>query len=242
VGSAISGNNFSTFAWRQKMIVTERKPFDEIRETVKQYKKVLNVGCGGCTSICFSGGQREVDLLNEELKKAFERDRIPLQIDGFTIERQCNADFYLLLDEKIKSYEAILSMGCGAGVQFMADRNPEKPVFPALNTMFVGVDRDLGWFEEYCRNCGECILGETGGICPITRCAKSLFNGPCGGTTREGKCEVSKDIPCAWFEIHKRLKQQNRLENILKIKPAREWRNQTQGTLVQEAFKERYAK
>jgi hypothetical protein len=183
-----------------------------------------------------------VGILNEELKKAFELDHISLQIDSFTIERQCNADFYSLMDEMRKSYEAILSMACGAGVQFMADRYPERPVFPALNTIFVGVDRDLGWFEENCRACRECVLGETGGICPVTRCAKSLFNGPCGGTSREGKCEVSKDTPCAWFEIHKRLKQQNRLENILKIKPAREWRNQTQGTLVQEAFKQRYVK
>jgi ferredoxin len=228
--------------WREKMIVAERKPFDEIKEMVKNFKKVLNVGCGGCTSICLSGGQKEVGILNEELKKAFERDHIPLQIDSFTIERQCNADFYPLLDEMMKPYEAILSMACGAGVQFMADRYPEKLVFPALNTIFVGVDRDLGWFEENCRTCRECVLGETAGICPVTRCAKSLFNGPCGGTSREGKCEVNKDTPCAWFEIHKRLKQQNRLENILKIKPAREWRNQTQGTLVHEAYKKRYVK
>ena len=224
------------------MIVADRKPFDEIKEMVKNFKKVLNVGCGGCTSICLSGGQKEVGILNEELKKAFELDHIPLRIDSFTIERQCNADFYPLLDEMMKPYEAILSMACGAGVQFMADRYPEKPVFPALNTIFVGVDRDLGWFEENCRTCRECVLGETAGICPVTRCAKSLFNGPCGGTSREGKCEVSKDTPCAWFESHKRLKQQNRLENILKIKPAREWRNQTQGTLVQEAYKKRYVK
>jgi ferredoxin len=228
--------------WREKMIVAERKPFDEIKEMVKNFKKVLNVGCGGCTSICLSGGQKEVGILNEELKKAFELDHIPLQIDSFTIERQCNADFYPLLDEMMKPYEAILSMACGAGVQFMADRYPEKLVFPALNTIFVGVDRDLGWFEENCRTCRECVLGETAGICPVTRCAKSLFNGPCGGTSREGKCEVNKDTPCAWFEIHKRLKQQNRLENILKIKPAREWRNQTQGTLVHEAYKKRYVK
>jgi ferredoxin len=228
--------------WREKMIIAERKPFDEIKEMVKNFKKVLNVGCGGCTSICLSGGQKEVGILNEELKKTFELDHIPLQIDSFTIERQCNADFYPLLDEMMKPYEAILSMACGAGVQFMADRYPEKLVFPALNTIFVGVDRDLGWFEENCRTCRECVLGETAGICPVTRCAKSLFNGPCGGTSREGKCEVNKDTPCAWFEIHKRLKQQNRLENILKIKPAREWRNQTQGTLVQEAYKKRYVK
>ena len=149
---------------------------------------------------------------------------------------------YSELDDMAKTYDALLSMACGAGVQFLADRYPEKPVFPALNTTFIGVDRDIGWFEENCRACRECVLGETGGICPVTRCAKSLFNGPCGGTSREGKCEVSKDTPCAWFEIHKRLKEQNRLENILKVKPAREWRNQTQGTLVQEAYKKRYAK
>ena len=224
------------------MIVGERKPFDEIKEMMKSFKKVLNVGCGGCTSICMAGGQREVGLLNEELQNAFKQEGVPCQMDGFTIERQCNADFYSELDDMAKTYDALLSMACGAGVQFVADRYPGKPVFPALNTTFIGIDRDIGWFEENCRACRECVLGETGGICPVTRCAKSLFNGPCGGTSREGKCEVSKDTPCAWFEIHKRLKEQSRLENILKVKPAREWRNQTQGTVVQEAYKKRYAK
>jgi ferredoxin len=233
---------FDVLTWREKMIVAERKPIDEIKEMLKGYKKILNVGCGGCTSICLAGGQKEVRLLNEELQKAFEQDQLPFQIDGFTIERQCNADFFLDLDEIGKAYEAILSMACGAGVQFVADRYPNKPVFPALNTVFVGVDRDLGWFEENCRTCRECVLGETAGICPVTRCAKSIFNGPCGGTSREGKCEVSKETPCAWFEIYKRLKDQARLENILKVKPAREWRNQTRGSLVQEAFKKRYVK
>ena len=224
------------------MIVAEKKSIDEIKGMLKGFKKVLNVGCGGCTSICLAGGQKEVNLLNDELKNAFTLEQVPIQIDGFTIERQCNADFYPDLDERAKAYEALLSMACGAGVQFLAERYPEKPVFPALNTVFVGVDRDIGWFEENCRTCRECVLGETGGICPITGCAKSLFNGPCGGTSQEGKCEVSKDVPCAWYEIYQRLKQQNRLENILKVKPPREWRNQTRGTLVQEAFKKRYAK
>jgi len=224
------------------MIVAERKPLDEIKEMVKSYKKLLNVGCGGCTSICFTGGQREVGLLNEDLKNILNQEGVAIQPDGFTIERQCNADFYPELDEIARNYDALLSMACGAGVQFLADRYPEKPVFPALNTIFVGIDRDIGWFEENCRTCRECVLGETGGICPVTRCAKSVFNGPCGGTSREGKCEVSKDTPCAWYEIFKRLKEQGRLENILKIKPAREWKNQTQGTMVHEAYQKRYIK
>ncbi len=224
------------------MIAAEIKPFVEIAEAIKGFGKVLNVGCGGCTSICMAGGQREVGELNEELQKTFKQGGILCQIRGFTIERQCNADFFPELDEIVKDYEALLSMACGAGVQFLADRYPQKPVFPALDTVFVGIDRDIGWFEENCCACRECVLGETAGICPLTRCAKSLFNGPCGGTSREGKCEVSKDTPCAWFEIYKRLKEQHRLGNILKVKPAREWRNQTLGTLVQEAYKKRYAK
>jgi ferredoxin len=224
------------------MIVGERKSLEEIKDMVKGYKRVLNVGCGGCTSICLAGGQKEVGILSAELKDVLKSDNLLVEIDDYTIERQCNADFFSELDEMVSKYDAVLSMACGAGVQFVAERYPEKPVFPALNTVFVGVDREIGWYEENCRTCGECVLGETGGICPVTRCAKGLFNGPCGGTTLEGKCEVNNDVPCAWYEIHERLKDQNRLENILKIKPAREWENQTQRSLIQEAFKKRYEK
>ena len=224
------------------MIVGERKPLDEIKGMVNPHRKVLNVGCGGCTSICFAGGQKEVTLLNEDLSNSFPADHNPFQIDGFTIERQCNGSFYSDLDGMVKTYDAILSMACGAGVQFLAGRYPDKAVFPALNTIFVGLDREIGWYEENCRSCGDCILGETAGICPVTRCAKSIFNGPCGGTSLEGKCEVSKDTPCAWYEIYERLTKQGRLENILKVKPAREWRNQTRRSLIQEAFKERYTR
>lgn len=224
------------------MIVGERKPLEEIIEMVKNYKKVLNVGCGGCTSVCLAGGQKEVDQLDAELRKSLQSGNIPTQIDELTIERQCNADFFSELDQMVTQYDAVLSMACGAGVQFVAERYPDKPVFPALNTVFVGVDRDIGWYEENCRTCGECVLGETGGICPVTRCAKGLFNGPCGGTTLDGKCEVNSEVPCAWYEIYERLKKQGRLENILKIRPAREWENQTQRSLIQEAYKNRYTK
>ena len=223
------------------MIIAEKKPLDEIKEMLKGRKRVLNVGCGGCTSICLAGGQKEVGLLNEELKDLFKADPHPLHIDAYTIERQCNPDFCSELDEKVKSYDAILSMACGAGVQFMADRYPERVVLPALNTVFVGIDRDLGWYEENCRSCGECVLGETGGICPVTRCAKSIFNGPCGGTSVDGKCEVSKDTPCAWFEIYDRLKKQGRLDLILNVRPPREWKYTKRGSLIQELYKKRYA-
>jgi ferredoxin len=224
------------------MIIGERKPLEEIKDMIKGYQKVLNVGCGGCTSICLAGGQREVEDLNAELKKMLRADNGSSQIDAFTIERQCNADFFGELDDMVAGYDVILSMACGAGVQFVAERYPDKPVFPALNTVFVGVDREIGWYEENCRTCGDCVLGETAGICPVTRCAKGLFNGPCGGTTLDGKCEVNSDVPCAWYEIYERLKKQGRLECILQIKAPREWENQTQRSLIQEPYKSRYTK
>ena len=224
------------------MIVGERKSIEEIAEMVHDFKKILNIGCGGCTSICLAGGQKEVDILSDDLREKFATDGHPLTLDEFTVERQCNADFFLQLDEMIADYDAVLSMACGAGVQFVADRYPDKPVFPALNTSFVGFDRDVGWYEENCRTCGDCVLGDTGGICPVTRCAKSLFNGPCGGTRGDGTCEVDTDVPCAWYEIHKRLKAQGRLDLILKVRPPREWENQTRRTVIQEPYKERYSK
>jgi ferredoxin len=224
------------------MIVGQQKQLEEIVEMVKGYEKVLNIGCGGCTSICLAGGQREVDILNGDLNDHFSNAGHPIQLDQFTIERQCNADFFSDLDELLPEYQAVISMACGAGVQFVADRYPKMPVVPALNTTFVGTDRDVGWYEENCRTCGDCILGDTGGICPVTRCAKCLFNGPCGGTRADGSCEVEPETPCAWFEIHKRLKEQKRLELITKVRPARDWENQARRTVIQEAYKERYAK
>jgi ferredoxin len=224
------------------MIVGERKPLEEIADMLKAYTKILNVGCGGCTSICLAGGQKEVGQLTRDLESHFGNQGASVRIHELTIERQCNADFFAELDGMVANYDAVVSMACGAGVQFVADRYPQTPVFPALNTTFVGFDKDVGWYEENCRTCGDCVLGETGGICPVTRCAKSLFNGPCGGTRAEGTCEVDKDIPCAWYEIHKRLKAQNRLDLILKVRPAREWVNQTRRSVIQEPYKERYTK
>ena len=223
------------------MIIAKVKPLEEIKEMIKGYKRVLNVGCAGCTAVCLAGGQKEVDTLNTKLSIVFKSDKIPFEIDGFTVERQCEGEFLSELDPMVGQYDALLSMACGAGVQFLAERFPEKPVFPAVNSTFVGVNKDIGWYEERCQCCGECVLGITGGICPVTMCAKGLFNGPCGGS-QDGHCEVDKEIPCAWVQIYERLKKQGRLENILKVFPARNWRNQVQGTVVLEDYKKKYIK
>ncbi|MBI5528546.1 MAG: methylenetetrahydrofolate reductase C-terminal domain-containing protein [Deltaproteobacteria bacterium] len=224
------------------MIVASRKSLDEILGLLGSCKKVLVLGCGGCTSICLAGGQREVRDLCAELDARVRDHGGGLTLHELTIERQCNETFFADADALVKDYEAVLSTACGAGVQFVAERHPALPVLPALNTAFVGFDKGVGWYEENCRTCGDCVLGETGGICPVTRCAKSLFNGPCGGTRSEGTCEVDKTVPCAWFEIHKRLKGQGRLALITKVRPAREWENQTRRSVIQEPYKARYAK
>jgi len=223
------------------MIIAKVKPLEEVKEMIKDYRNILNVGCAGCTAVCLAGGQKEVDTLNAKLSLAFKADKTSCEIAGFTVERQCELDFLAELDSMINHYDVLLSMACGAGVQFLAERYPEKRVFPAVNTTFVGINRDVGWYEERCQCCGECVLGITGGVCPVTMCAKGLFNGPCGGS-QDGHCEVDKAIPCAWVQIYERLKKQGRLENILKVFPARNWQNQTQGTIVLEDYKQRYVK
>lgn len=220
------------------MVIAKTKPVEEIVDTIKDYKRILNVGCAGCTALCLAGGQREVDILNDTLKKELSS----ADVKGYTVERQCEMEFIAELDVIKDNFDAIISMACGAGVQFVAERYPDKPVFPTLNTTFVGVNRDIGWYEEKCRSCGDCQLAYTGGICPVTRCAKSIFNGPCGGTQSGGKCEVDKDIPCAWYEIYERLNAQNRLDHITKMKPVMEWKNQIQGQFVLDEYKERYIK
>jgi ferredoxin len=218
------------------MIVAERKPFEEIKNMVSGYKKVLTVGCGTCVAVCLAGGSKEVETLNAELNLAFKKDGIEFGSD--TLERQCDMEFLDELADKADEYDAFLSMACGAGIQFLAERYPDKPVLPAVNTSFIGVNLDVGWYEEKCRACGNCVLDMTGGVCPVTMCAKSLFNGPCGGTNNTS-CEIHTDQPCAWFKIYERLAAQGRLDQILKISPANDWSNQTPRKVIQPGYEDR---
>lgn len=218
------------------MIVAKRKPFEEIKDLIKSYKKVLNVGCGTCVAVCLTGGEKEVGILNAEIEMARKMDDNPIEIDAATVERQCDREFLEALDADIGDYDAILSMACGAGIQFMAERYPDIPVLPMVDTTFIGVNQDVGWYEERCRSCSSCVLGLTGGICPVTMCAKGLYNGPCGGTNK-GNCEISKDQPCAWHMIYERLARQGRLDCIMEISPPVEYQNQVPRTLIQPGYK-----
>lgn len=184
------------------MIVARQKDLTEIQEMIAPYKRVLIVGCGTCMTICSAGGPDEVKRLASDLISA----RPDLILDNTMIPRQCSAKFLDRIAENVGCCEAVISMGCGNGVQSVAIHFPDKCVFPALDTQFIGVEGEAGIWTEMCSACGDCILGRTAAVCPVTRCSKGLLNGPCGGA-QQGKCEVSKDIPCAWQEIYHRLKR-----------------------------------
>ena len=221
------------------MIVAKRKPFEEIKDLIQGYKKVLVVGCGTCVAVCLAGGEKEVGVLAAELKLSQKSEPAPANFGEATVQRQCDREFLGELDELVPQYDALLSMACGAGIQFLAERFPDTPVFPAVDTTFIGVNQDVGWYEERCKACGSCVLGMTAGICPVTMCAKSLFNGPCGGTN-EGSCEIHNEQPCAWHMIYERLARQGRLDKIIEICPANDWRNQKPQTLIQPGYEERH--
>ena len=220
------------------MIKATIKPLEEIRAMVAPYRRVLSVGCGGCVSVCLAGGQKETRALNIKLHASKAPDS-EAAFDDITIERQCEQQFLATLDTRAGKYDALISLACGAGVQFLAERFPNTPVFPGVNTQFVGINRDIGWYEERCKTCGDCVLGLTAGICPVTMCSKSLFNGPCGGP-QDGHCEVDPDTPCAWIAIYERLQAQGRLESMTEIRPARNWQGQTPGRILVEEYRSRY--
>jgi len=179
------------------MITAERKPMEEILECINPYSRILLVGCNECVTVCAAGGRKEVGLLSAALQMAFMKEGRTLEVKEITLERQCDPEYVEELVTQIDQADAVLSMACGCGVQEVARRYSTTPVFPAVNTKFMGASERQGVWAERCRGCGDCLLGLTGGICPIARCSKRIMNGPCGGSTN-GKCEISSDVDCAW--------------------------------------------
>lgn len=208
------------------MIVGEHKPIEEVIELVKEYKNVLVVGCQTCVAVSLTGGDRAARTLTEALSNAFKNSKNLHIFENSMLERQCERDWIEPFFDLPEGVDAILSLACGAGVQTMADAFPGIPVLPALNTSFIGALDEPGVLNEKCAGCGDCLLGLTGGICPIARCAKRLLNGPCGGST-EGKCEISismgREIECAWHLIVERLKSLGKLDNYEKISETKNW-------------------
>ena len=211
------------------MIVADQKPIEDIKKMLRGKHNVLAVGCGTCVAVCFAGGKREVGVLASALRMATELDGEAIQIDEAIVQRQCEKEFIEHLENRLDEYDAVLSLGCGVGVQTLADHFPGKRILPALNTKFMGAPTEQGVWEERCQGCGNCMLEYTGGICPITRCAKQLMNGPCGGTDAGGHCEVDPDTPCAWFDIWQRMDALEIQDELMQIHPPKDWSTSRDG-------------
>ena len=204
------------------MIIAEQKSLAEIKTLIGDHQKVLVVGCGTCVTVCFAGGAREAAILAASLRMSTKLEGNGRQVSDVTVQRQCDWEYLDQISEQVKESDLLLSIGCGIGVQAIAERFPEKWVVPGLNTSFLGMPSEQGVWAERCAACGDCILGLTGGICPIARCSKSLLNGPCGGS-ENGHCEVNPDIPCAWQLIYDRLTSLGTLDMLLEIQAPKNW-------------------
>jgi len=202
------------------MIISERKPVEELLDFLKGKEKVVISGCSLCATACKVGGEEEILKLKEVLEQN-GKEVIAYKV----FDPSCN---YLKVRKDIKEIknemgqaDALVSLSCGDGTQTVA-KLCDIPVYPGTNTLFIGEIERVGQYQEACLACGDCQLGWTGGICPITKCAKSLVNGPCGGA-KDGKCEVNPETDCAWILIYKKLKEQDRLDNIREIKNNRDY-------------------
>lgn len=204
------------------MIIAQQKPIKEIAEMISGCRKVLFVGCAGCVTVCLSGGEKETEILASALRIMRRLKKEPLETVTFVCTRQCDPEYLVPLDNLVKDVDAVVSLACGVGVQYLAERFADKWVVPALNTNFVGGSTVHGVWEERCGLCGNCILHLTGGICPVIRCSKSILNGPCGGS-QYGKCEISKDVDCAWQLIYDRMKALGRLDRLMELQMPKDW-------------------
>ena len=191
------------------MIITKARDWARIRANLDEIgaKTVFIMGCGQCATVAGTGGEPEI----MQAKLALEADgRV---VTGWAIgEVACHLGGTRLETRKhvgdIEAADAVLVLACGAGVQTVAD-SVKKPVYPGLESVFLGNVIRHGVFEERCQMCGDCVLDKTAGICPVTTCPKGLLNGPCGGMWN-GMCEVLKDRECAHVKIKQRLAEQGR--------------------------------
>jgi ferredoxin len=210
------------------MIVADRKPINEILEMIKDHKKILILGCKGCVTVCNVGGSKEVAVLASTLKIARKKEGVSLEVDEKTLERQCDPEYIETVKDIVEDYDAVISMACGVGPQFLSEAYPEQVFFPAVNTTFFGGAVQHGVWAERCAGCGTCVIHYFDGMCPISRCSKSLLNGPCGGSA-DGKCEISKDVDCIWDMIVRKKMAEGRLKDLLEVKPAKDWSTSRDG-------------
>jgi len=203
------------------MIIQKQKPLDDILKSLEGEKKVFIFGCADCAATCKVGGEEEVAAMKKTLEeRGFEiTGTYVLDTACLTGEVRKRGKQFA---EQLKASDSVLMLACGTAVQTVGD-TLNLLVHPGAESLFIGNVVRLGKYVEKCSACGNCILEETGGICPVTRCAKGLMNGPCGGYSKDGKCEVNPEQDCAWLLIYERLKERGRLDLFEKITDARDF-------------------
>jgi ferredoxin len=223
------------------MIIGHRKRLEDILQMLEPYEKIILAGCKGCVAVCAAGGEKEVGILASAIRLARKKDGRDIEVKEITLERQCDPEYIDQIEGELKDYQAVLSIACGVGVQYLAERYENVPALPGLNTDFMGGSVTQGVWTEKCQGCGACVLHMTGGICPITRCSKSLLNGPCGGSA-DGKCEIDPEVECGWQLIVDRLEALGLLEKVYEeVTPYKDWTTSRDGgprTIVREDMKE----
>lgn len=211
------------------MIIAEWKPIEEMVEKLRGHKKVLVAGCATCVAECATGGEREVEMLASLLHMAMQKDDNPIEVEKVTLEKQCDWEFVEEIADKVEGVDAVVSIACGIGIQALAERYDDRVVYPGVNTTSLAIREEPGLWTARCAACGDCVLGETGGLCPIARCAKNLLNGPCGGTRKSGKCEVTDETDCIWYLIVERANERGTLDKLRKITGPKNWSNSRHG-------------
>ena len=196
------------------MLVSELKPTEEIVDLLQGVKSVYLVGCNGCSEVCETGGPQVTSNAGKTLLEQGKEITGATNVD-FLCNKVLTGSKLVRHTEEVTAAQGLLVFSCGVGVQVVAGV-VDKPVFPATNTLSMGGFFGLWPGAEKCAQCGDCVLGYTGGICPVVGCAKGLVNGQCGGTTDEGDCEVESGVPCAWARIYERLKTVGRLDLLKK--------------------------
>ncbi|HCY83750.1 MAG TPA: hypothetical protein DHV36_01285 [Desulfobacteraceae bacterium] len=204
------------------MIIARKKPIEEILSDIAPYDRILILGCNECVTVCEAGGKKEVEVLASALSLYHLNRRDKKTFGEMTLERQCDREYLEEIRPVQDDWDAVLSLACGVGVQFTAETFPKLPLLPGVDTICLGANEDRGLWTERCQACGSCVLAKTAGICPVSRCAKRLLNGPCGGSAN-GKCELGADTNCAWQLIVDRLKALDRMADYETVAPIKDW-------------------
>jgi ferredoxin len=210
------------------MIVVKQKEIDWILDRLDGAARVVVMGCGACAAVCFGGGEREVEEVCCALQLARAGGDAAIEFEGLTCKRACDWEFVEPVADTLRAADVVVSLACGAGTNLLAEQLAETRVLPGVDTVFLGTSTGPESWNERCAACGDCILDMTFGLCPVAGCAKTLLNGPCGGSN-EGKCEVNPETDCVWAKIVDKARALGRLEELEAVVPPKDWSSARHG-------------